>query len=73
MEILLSVQADTFGRIFTWLHTLSPWGDPQNDTVWEQADSFRAFMDSLYENATNEGYAHGYLPGLKHLERPLEF
>jgi hypothetical protein len=30
-------------------------------------------MDSLYDNATNEGYAHGYLPGLKHLERPLEF
>ena len=38
-----------------------------------QARSFRAFMDSLYENPANEGYAYWHLPGLKHLERMLEF
>ena len=73
MEILLSLQPQTFGRIFTWLHTLHPWGTEENDTAWEQAASFRAFMDSLYENAANEGYAYWHLPGLKHLERPLVF
>lgn len=71
MEVLLSVQAPHFGQIFTWLHTLSPWGDPQNDTCWHQADSFSAFMASLYENESRDGYRYWYRPGLKHLQRPL--
>ena len=73
MEVLLSVQAPHFGQIFTWLHTLSPWGDPQNDTCWHQADSFSAFMASLYENESQDGYQYWYRPGLKHLQRPLVF
>lgn len=73
LEILLSVQPSSAGRIFTWLHTLHPWGDPDNNMAWEQAPTFRAFIDSLYDNATREGYAFWHLPGLKHLERPLAF
>ena len=73
LEVLLSVQQASFGRIFAWLHTLHPWGDPDNDTAWEQAPSFRAFMDSLYDNAAQDGFNYWHLPGLKHLERPLDF
>jgi hypothetical protein len=51
MELLLSVQGDSFGHVFSWLHSPHPWGDPDNSTVWQQAPSFRAFMDSLYERA----------------------
>jgi hypothetical protein len=73
LEVLLGVRPPHHGKIFTWLHTPHPWGDPDNDTFWLQADSFRAFMESLYENERHEGYDYWHLPGLKHLERPLEF
>jgi hypothetical protein len=73
LEVLLSLRKEDYGKIYTWLHSLSGWGEEDNDTVYLQASSFREFMDSLYDNEAREGYTYWHRPGLAHLERKLEF
>lgn len=72
IEILLSVNLETFGQIYLWLHSQSGWGDDGNDRVWLQATSFRSFIETLYENDDEEGYDYWYLPSKKGLEKKVE-
>jgi hypothetical protein len=72
LELLLSLDEKTHGQIFCWLHSNIPWGEEGNNKIWPQAVSFKAFIESLFENADNIGFEHWYLPGLKHLQRELK-
>lgn len=72
LQVLLSLQKDSFGKIFTWVQSQESWGAENNDTIYPQAASFREFMDSLYDNADKDAYEYWHRPGLAHLERKLE-
>lgn len=72
IEILLSVVPQTFGQVFLWLHSQSGWGEEGNDRVWLQAESFRSFIESLYENDDEEGYDYWHLPSKRGLERKVD-
>lgn len=73
VEVLLSVEEATYGQIFLWLHSQNEWGAENNDKAWQQAGSFRQFVDSLYEGDEDEGYDYWYLSSEKELEKKVEF
>ncbi|SCX35155.1 MULTISPECIES: SMI1/KNR4 family protein [Rhizobium/Agrobacterium group] len=73
IEILLSVDEATYGKVYLWQHSLSAWGADNNNKVWEQAGSFREFVKSFYENSDKEGYSYWYIPKYKGLEKKVEF
>jgi hypothetical protein len=73
VEVLLSLADETHGQIFLWLHSPSDWGTGDNKHVWRQEDSFRAFVESLYENEEEEGHEYWYLPSEKGMEKKVEF
>lgn len=70
IEVLLSLRAADHGAVYSWLRN---WGafEPGNDHLCRQADSFRAFVEGLYDDGA--GVDGWRLPGLIHLERRLEF
>lgn len=73
IEVLLSLDAASYGQIFLWLHSQDAWGSESNMKAWPQAESFRAFVESLYENGDEEGYEYWYLSSEKELEKKVEF
>jgi len=73
VEVVLSLANETYGKIFLWLHSQSDWGACNNNHVWPQEESFRAFVESLYENDGEEGYDYWYLPGEKGMEKTVGF
>ncbi len=60
LSLLLSMRSQDLGGIFLWQATTLPWGSDGNDEgrLFKQADSFVAFLDSLYETDDLEGYEH---------------
>ncbi|KJS08448.1 MAG: hypothetical protein VR78_18115 [Hoeflea sp. BRH_c9] len=73
LELLLSVRPEDHGRIYAWLHSLDAWGHGGNTRIWPQAASFRAFIESLFENDAGDGDAYWRLPGQEPLERRFDF
>lgn len=73
IEIVLSLRQDDYGTIYSWVRNRGAWGDAENSYLCRQAGTFREFVDNLYDTADRMGHGHWHLPGLKHLERRLEF
>lgn len=73
LEVLLSLRPEDAGQIFTWVHTTAPWGTEDNDQIWHQADSFEAFLDSLFDWPDGSDYRGWRVPIFDRLARPLVF
>jgi hypothetical protein len=73
LEVLLSVQPDSYGWIFGWLRSRSAWGTDENTTIYPLAASFTALLGSLFDRPNREGYDYWHRPGLAHLVRKPEF
>ncbi len=73
LEILLSLRPTDWGHIFCWPHTRNIWGTEGNTQVWHQADSFEAFLKSLYDLQDESDYDAWHLPIYDKLARPLVF
>ena len=73
IEVLLSLEDESYGQVFLWLHSQSAWGQDDNNKAWPQADSFKAFVEGLYDNDEQEGHDYWYLPSKKGLEKKVEF
>ncbi len=72
IEILLSLNESSHGKVFLWLHSQSAWGEAENDKAWPQDESFRSFLTNLYENEDREGRDYWYLPSKKGTEKKVE-
>lgn len=73
LEILLSLRPADCGHIFCWPHTKNIWGTDGNTQVWHQADSFEAFLESLYDWPDGSDYAKWHVPIYDKLAKPLVF
>lgn len=73
IEVLLSLVDETYGQIFLWLHSQSDWGTGNNNHVWPQEESFRSFLESLYENDEEEGRDYWDVPSKRGMEKKVEF
>lgn len=63
-EIVMSVRPHDFGVIYLWYHSTNIWGTDGNDdsALIRQADSFPAFLQSLYDDTDKSGYEAWYIP-----------
>jgi hypothetical protein len=71
LEILLSLRPGDRGHIFCWPHTTNIWGTDGNTQVWHQADSFDAFLGSLFDRQDGSDYAAWRRPIYDTLAKPL--
>ena len=73
LEILLSARREDFGHVFCWPHTRNIWGTDGNTEIWHQADSFEAFLESLYDLPDGSDYDGWHVPIYDKLAKPLAF
>jgi hypothetical protein len=73
LEILMSLRPQDYGQIFCWVHSTNIWGTDGNDQIWHQADSFEAFLASLYDEPDESDYKIWNRPGYGSLAKPLVF
>lgn len=64
VEVLMSLRPQDFGVIYLWYHSTNEWGTDGNDdnSLIRQADSFDAFLNSLYDAPDRSGYDHWFIP-----------
>jgi hypothetical protein len=70
--LLLSLRAGNAGAIHIWQSTSNIWGTDGNDEsrVFKQADSFTAFLGSLFDTSDKVGYDYWATPSV--LENAVE-
>jgi len=75
LVVLMSVaeEESKHGKIFVWVARGEPWGDEDNNTVWQQAESFGTFMASLFDDADKTGWDHWHIPLFDTLAKPLTY
>lgn len=73
LEVLLSLRPSDWGQVFCWPHTTNIWGIEGNSEIWHQADSFEAFIDSLFDGSDRSDYSAWHVPIYDKLARPLAF
>ena len=63
-EVLLSLRPQDFGVVYLWLGSTNVWGTDGNDdsALHRQADTFNAFLASLYDTPDKAGYEHWSIP-----------
>ena len=71
--ILLSLELDSYGEVFSWVHSTDIWGTDRNTKIYPQADSFSNFLNSLYDIEDKSDYDNWRLPIYDQLQRDLEF
>lgn len=71
IEIVLSLREEDFGAVYSWVRNRGVWGSDDNNYLCAQAPSFRAFVESLTDDASRSGYSYWGQPAGKHLERTL--
>ncbi|MBA8881473.1 SMI1/KNR4 family protein [Phyllobacterium myrsinacearum] len=72
LQVLLSLRKDSYGKVFTWVQSQDSRGVEGNDMIYLQANSFRDFIASLFDNANRDAYSYWHRPGLADLERKLD-
>lgn len=73
LEILMSLRPVDRGHIYTWPHSTNIWGTDNNTEIWHQADTFEAFLESLFDWPDGSDYSAWRLPIYAQLARPLVF
>jgi SMI1-KNR4 cell-wall len=64
LELLLSLRAKDYGRVYSWRGTYNAWGTAGNDdtTVYLQAGSFERFLFTLFDTPDKQGYNYWQTP-----------
>lgn len=71
LEIILSLRQEDHGAVYSWVRNWGVWGSEDNSYLCRQAPSFRAFVESLYDDDERNGYNYWHRPRKQHLEREL--
>lgn len=73
LVILLSLAKNSYGKVFVWVNRGETWGTDDNVSVWEQAESFSALIESLHDDAEKTGWDYWNIPEFVKLAKPLKF
>lgn len=71
IQLLIALNIQDFGKIFTWYHSSNIWGTDGNDTVFFQAEDFSSFMRSLVDE-NGKDYENWHVPIYDRLARDFE-
>lgn len=72
IELILSLRQDDHGHVYSWVRSWGAWSSTENDYLCPQTQSFRGFVESLFDNDEKEGYDYWYSPSSKRTRRLLE-
>lgn len=72
LEIILSLQDEDHGAVYSWVRNWGVWGDEDNSYLCPQAPSFHAFIRSLYDDEDRNGYDFWHRPRRERLKRKLD-
>lgn len=68
LEIVLSLRADDFGAVYSWVRNWASWGSAENNYLCPQASSFGAFIAALFDDDEQNGYDYWHTPGQDNLK-----
>lgn len=71
LEIVLSLRAEDYGAVYSWVRNRAVWGSAENSYLCRQAPSFGGFVAALSDDAEQSGRACWYTPRADRLKREL--
>lgn len=71
--VLMTLGADDFGAVVTWVARGGPWGSERNTRTWPLAASFTGFIEQLHDDAERSGWRHWHMPLFEQLAKPLVY
>lgn len=72
LEIVLSLRAEDYGAVHSWVRNRAVWGSPENSYLCPQAPSFSAFVAALSDDYEQSGRSCWYTPQAERLQRKLD-
>ncbi len=71
IELLLSLNPNDFGYVYSWRHSVYKWGSDENSQIHLQAQSFAQFLEGLFDD-NGEDYENWYIPAYENLIRDIQ-
>jgi hypothetical protein len=72
IQFLISVKPEDYGRIYSWVHSTDIWGTDRNTEIFPQSNTFREFLNGLYDDDQGSDFENWHLPIYDSLMRELE-
>ena len=72
IELLMSMTEENYGKIYSWIHTNSDWGEEGNNLIFLLANSFTEFLSSLYDDEEKNGYQNWWTPLYNELAKEFQ-
>jgi hypothetical protein len=62
IQLLMSLASADYGNVYSWWHSIYPWGSDENKVLVPQANSFIEFLKSLYDDEDKSDYKNWRIP-----------
>lgn len=71
IELLMSMNRDDYGKIYTWPHCSDIWGTDRNTKIYYQANNFTQLLKSLFDDDEQSDYEGWHRPIYDKLAKEL--
>ncbi len=72
VEVLMSLEQNQFGAVFSWMRSGSKWGTPENCVTYPLAKSFSLFLKMQFDDEGASDLPRFARPVIAHLIRDFE-